>query len=114
MQGLLFILAAAVLILLLPVILPVVAVLDVLGRRRKVRDAERFACVRCGEILGRSGLELGDAAWREHFAALARAHPGVKLRIVRDVDAACSRCGSRYGHDERTRTFRLLPTPPPL
>ena len=101
-----------VFILLLPVILPVVVVLHTLDRRRRRRAADAFACERCGRILGQEGLERGDAAWAEHFAALQRAHPYSKLRVVRDVYAVCPGCGARYGYDEKARTFRLLPAPP--
>ena len=100
-----------VLLFLLPVILPVVAVLEARDRRRRVRAAVAFACVRCGQILGREGLARGDAAWAEHFFALQRAHPHSKLRVVRDVYAVCPRCDARYGYDEEARTFRLLSEP---
>lgn len=99
------------LIFLLPVILPVVAFLEARDRRRRVRAAEAFGCVRCGRLLGREGLARGDAAWAEHFTALQRAHPYSKLRVVRDVYAVCPHCGARYGYDEEARTFRLLPEP---
>ncbi len=111
MQGLLVILGMVALGLLLPVVLPVVAVLEARDRRRRVRAAEAFSCLRCGQILGREGLERGDAAWREHFAALQRRYPHHFLRVVRDVHAVCPHCGARYGFDKDARTFRLLPAP---
>lgn len=111
-QGLLVILALVAMGLLLPVLLPLVAMLDVIDRWRKMRAVERFACVRCGRILGREGLQRGDEAWREHFTALHRRHPNAILRVVRDVYAVCPRCGARHGYDEATRTFPLLPPLP--
>lgn len=111
MQALRVLLALITVALLLPVLLPLVIVLDVLRRRRKAHDAERFACERCGQVLGRAGLERGDAAWAEHFTALEQDHPYSKLRVVRDVHAVCLRCGARYHYDKQARTFRPLPEP---
>ena len=113
-QGLLIFLGLAALVLLLPVLLPVVAVLVALDRRRRVRTAEAFGCTRCEQTIGREGLACGDAAWSEHFAALRRKYPHSKLRVVRDVYAVCPRCGARYGYDKDARTFRLLPDPAPV
>ena len=111
LEGLLVILGSIVVAVLLPVILPLVAVLDGLHRWRKTRDAERFACVRCGQVLGRAGLKLGDAAWAEHFTSLQRASPNRVLRVVRGVYAACPVCGTHYDYDEQARTFRPVPAP---
>lgn len=111
MEVLLVLLGSIVVALLLPVLLPVVAVLDAVYRWRKTQDAERFACVCCGQILGREGLKQGDAAWAEHFTALQRAHPYAKLRVVRHVYAVCPRCGTHYDHDEKAHTFRPTPAP---
>lgn len=109
MPGLLIILGMAGFILLLPILLPVVAFLEARDRRRRKRAAQSFACVTCGQTLGPAALELADAAWAQHFAALCHALPHATLRIVRDVWAVCPKCGERYGYDESTRGFVALP-----
>lgn len=103
--GLLILVVATVLILSLPVLLPVVAVLEARDRRRLRAAADAFACLECGEILGLAALERADADWAGHLARLHREHPGCRFRLVRDVHAVCTRCGARYRFDEKSAIF---------
>ena len=93
------------LIVLLPVLLPVALVLHARDLRRRA-SVERFVCVGCGQVLGLEALARADAAWAEYVEKLHREHPGYRFRLVREVDAICLQCGTRYHFDEKKRTFR--------
>ncbi len=107
--GLLTVSVAVVVIVGLPIILPLVAALHTLDQRRRRTAANVFTCVRCGKILGSGALALASAQWAEHMARLHREHPGYRFRIVRDLDAVCTRCGTSYRYDEIQHTFRTRP-----
>ena len=94
------------LIVLLPVLLPVALVLHARDLRRRRASVERFVCAGCGQVLGLEALARADAAWAEYVEKLHREHPGYRFRLVREVDAICLQCGTRYHFDEKKRTFR--------
>lgn len=51
-------------------------------------------CLRCGEPLGVDALRLADEVWAKIMAkkmAWARER-GVRLRVIRTVDAVCAKC----------------------
>ena len=106
--GLRILVLATVLILALPVILPLVAVLEARDRWRRHVCAERFVCVGCGQVLGRDALTRADTDWAEYVARLHRERPGVRFRLVRDVNAVCGHCGARYRFDEKAAMFSVL------
>lgn len=106
--GLLILVVAMILIVGLPVILPLVAVLHARDLRRRRIAAGAFACIQCGEILGTAALDRADADWAEHLARLYGEHPGIRFRVVREVDAICTRCGTRYRYDEKSVIFFRL------
>ncbi len=110
-EGLLILALAIGLVLLLPVILPAVAVLQARYERRLRAAAERFACLRSGDRLGSVALARADAAWSEHFASLRREHPTWRFRLVRNLHALCPRCGRRYHFDEPAGRFVALDEP---
>lgn len=103
-------LIATAFVVCLPLIIPAAIAWQALERRRRQRAVQRFACERCGRILGSAALRLGDAAWdKELREILDRLPPHVRVRIVRRVDAVCARCGARYMWAEGLRTFRPSP-----
>ena len=109
-QGTLLFLGLVLLFFLLPVILPVALMLDARDLRRRRASAERFVCVRCGQVLGLGALARADAVWAEYVEKLHREHSGYRFRLVRQVQAICSRCGTRYRFDEEQGTFSALAT----
>jgi hypothetical protein len=78
---------AIVLLVFLPVIIPVVALLDRAYRRRLRAAACAFACLSCGGILGLEAIRLADAAWDEHLRDLREKYPSIRFRLVRHVQA---------------------------
>ena len=94
----------------LPILLPIAGLLHALDVRRRRRLAAGFPCLDCGEVLGRAALDRGDAAWTVHVAELWREHPGIRFRLVREVDAMCARCGAAYRYDKAGRMYdRAIP-----
>lgn len=108
---LLFALAGAVIVFLLPVIAPLVALTEWLARQRKRAVASRTACLRCGQVLGAAAVEKGDEVWAAEMRARSDAFPGVRFRprIVRSLHAVCTKCGARYRYDEEARAFHPAP-----
>jgi hypothetical protein len=94
-----------VLVVFLPVIIPVVALLDHIYRKRLRAAACAFACLSCGGILGLEAIRLADAQWEEHLRDLREKYPSIRFRLVRHVHAICPGCGVRYAFLERERTF---------
>jgi hypothetical protein len=92
-------------ILLLPLILPVAFVLHAIYLHRLRSAASRFACIACGQVLGKESLRLADAEWAKRMQEMRIKYPGVMLRVVRDVHAICSKCGKQYRFLEQTRRF---------
>ena len=95
------------LIVLLPVLLPVALVLHARDLRRRRVSVARFVCVGCGQVLGLGALARADTAGAEYVEKLQREHPGYRVRLLREVDAICLQCGTRYHFDEKKRTFRV-------
>jgi hypothetical protein len=96
---------AIILLVFSPVIIPVVAFLDRVYRKRLRAAACRFACLSCGGILGLESIRLADAQWDEHLRELQEKYPSTRFRLVRHVRAICPACGVRYAFSERDRTF---------
>jgi predicted RNA-binding Zn-ribbon protein involved in translation (DUF1610 family) len=82
----------AALVLLLPIILPVVAISDVLEERRLAR----FKCLTCGEPLGREEIR------RAKREAVIEGRPwggpmdNIRRRVVSIWQMICPTCGHRY------------------
>lgn len=96
---------AIILLMFLPVIIPVVALLERAYRKRLRAAACAFACRSCGGILGLESIRLADAAWQEHLRELGEKYPSTRFRLVRHVHAICPACRVRYSFLERERTF---------
>jgi hypothetical protein len=99
-------LAAASIAVLLPVILPVIALLTWRDSRRMKREARQTHCRRCGRLLGDEAIELGETAWRERMSELHwRPEWGIRRRILRKIHAVCINCGAAYEFVAKTRQF---------
>jgi hypothetical protein len=101
---LLAVLAAAGIALLLPVILPVVALLTWRDAQRMKREARATLCRHCGRLLGDEAIERGEAVWRERMSELHREW-GIRRRIVRNIHAVCINCGAAYEFLAKTGQF---------
>ena len=106
--GLFVLVCPAVLIVSLPVTLPLAVLLHAPDLRRLRAVADRFACLQCGEVLGRAALERADTIWVAHVEQLHREHPGYRFRLVRNVHAVCTHCGKRYRFDDKLLTLQAL------
>lgn len=99
MRLVLVFLSMPVLLLSLPVMLPIVAILQAREQRQRQRVAQRSVCVRCGATLGAESLGRADRAWQEEWAERRKRYPHVKWRVIRRVWAVCGGCGAGYGFD---------------
>ena len=97
--------AVAGVVVLLPLIVPIAIALHAVRSQRLRSAANRFACAGCGAILGKESLRLADVKWAKRVEEMRIKYPRVKFRVVRDVDAICSKCGKQYGYVEKTRGF---------
>lgn len=101
----------------IPVLIPWAIVSTALSARRLRYTAQIAPCPNCGQPLGERSVALADEAWRDHVAALHRLAPGVRLRLIRFVQAICPGCGTQLRFDGATGHFsqtsqKLLPKPP--
>ena len=96
------------LIVLLPMIIPVVALLDFIYRKRLKAAACTFACLSCGGILGLESIRLADETWAKRLRELQEKSPGIRFRLVRHLHAICPACGACYAFLKGERTFRRL------
>jgi hypothetical protein len=102
----LLMLMAAAMALLLPVIIPAVAIMGWRDNARITRIARQTSCRNCGHMLGDAAIERGETAWRERMSELHwRPEWGIRRRIVRDVHAVCPSCGAAYEFIPKTRQF---------
>jgi hypothetical protein len=111
--GLAIALMGAVLVICLPVILPVIAILQALYYWRMRAAAGKFTCLSCGSYLGSEAIRLADEAWTQFLSGKGANNPGVRFlrrkpRTVRHLRAICPLCGARYDFAERERTFIAL------
>ena len=98
-------LLAIVFVLFLPLIVLAASVSHGVYLRRLRATANRFRCASCGQILGRSSIQLADEAWARRMREFAILHPGVRFRVVRNLHAICPECGKQYQFVEKIRTF---------
>lgn len=97
---------------LLPVMLPVALAQHQLRNRRIRKLAEGFACEACGTTLGAQALRLADERWAKIVANRQASAPGMRFRMVRDVDAICPSCGRGYLYRDADRSFATATTAP--
>jgi hypothetical protein len=90
----------------LPVLIPVVAVMQWRDGRRLRAKARSFPCVTCHRNLGDEAVALADKAWGEHMSELHwRPEQGIRRRVVRYIHAVCPHCGTQYQLIDATGTF---------
>jgi hypothetical protein len=92
-------------ILLLPLWIPLVALIHARYQKRMYTVAEGFRCHVCGVVLGRASIEQADDEWGKYFDGLHRQNPGYRFRIERTVHAICTECGQSYRFCEKTNAF---------
>lgn len=79
------------------------------GRERRVLLglARGFPCARCGAALTEQSIALADELWERHMERVLAETKGTP-RVVRNLDAACPKCGQRYQHVAETATFKPI------
>jgi hypothetical protein len=108
LRCLLSLIAAVVLLLLSPIIIPIAEWLHARVRRRMRAMAQNTPCERCGMTLGPASLDRADQEWAEHIAARRRENPGLRMRLHRRIRAICTACDARYGYDADLGAFDRL------
>jgi hypothetical protein len=98
-------------VLLLPIILPLVLILDGLRTRKIKRIVCDFICVSCGTQLGVEALRLGNERWAAIISDLHKQYPGMRFRIVRDIHAVCPNCGCEYMYRDADCSLAVRPQP---
>lgn len=94
----------------LPIILPMVAVLQWRDERRLRAAVRHAACPACGALLGLAALDRAKKVQAEYLATFRLAHPyGIIPRIPPPADAVCAVCGVECDFDAKRRVFSLRP-----
>lgn len=104
---------AAGFLVLLPILLPVAVIQNQLRNRRILKLARDLDCASCGARLGAEAIQLGAQRWAAIVARHHEMYPFAKLRLVRDVDAVCPRCGCEYSYRDNALRVRI-DTPPDI
>jgi hypothetical protein len=81
---------------LLPLLFPIAIIQNWMRNRRLLQQVRHFVCVACGTRLGVEAIRLADERWRKVVADLHAKSPGMRFRLVRDIDAVCPCCGREY------------------
>jgi hypothetical protein len=69
--------------------------------------ARGLACSECGAPLGAEAIRLAKERWAAMVADRHAKNPGVRFRLVCDIDAICTRCGREYQYREADRSLIL-------
>jgi hypothetical protein len=103
---LMLILVVGLFLLLLPVIIPLVALMHWRHEARMRQLAAEMTCVRCEQVMGATATKLADSAWSAEFDAIMKQSPGIRRRrVVRTVDAICPHCALRYRYIDELGRF---------
>src|SRR5688572_1643370 len=100
---------AAAFLVLLPIMLPVAIIQNQMRSRRILKLACDLDCASCGTRLGTEAIQLGAQRWAAIVAGRHAMYPGMKLRLVCDVDAVCPHCGREYLYRDVDRALILKP-----
>lgn len=93
-------------ILLLPILVPFSLLKNQLEKRKRGQLASRFVCLECGSMIGVEAIRLADERWSEIVKIImSKSDPGIRLRLVRTVDAICQHCCCQYRYRETEQTF---------
>lgn len=98
----------AVVILLMPIILPIVAIMMYFDRRRIRAIVRQSICPKCGQPLNDECIDAADRRWSDIMAERRRRHPGIKLGVVRDVDVICLACGAMLRFTDGDKTLVVV------
>lgn len=96
---------AVLFLVLLPLLLPVAAVHLRISNRRLLKLVREFVCVACGARLGAESVRLASERWNATVAELHAKSPGIKFRLVRDIDAVCPSCGQEYTYRDKDKSL---------
>jgi hypothetical protein len=99
------VLFAVLFLVLLPLLLPVAALQVQISNRRLLKLVREFVCVACGARLGEESVRLARERWNATVAELHAKSPGIKFRLVRDIDAVCPSCGHEYTYRDTDKSL---------
>ena len=98
-------LCVAAFIVSFPVAFPIAMLQHARVERRKKRRVLQTPCARCGAVLGPAAMDRANTEWSAHLEKLFREHPGMRFRLVREVDAVCVACEQSHRYDENADAF---------
>ena len=94
----------------LPVVLPVMAIREMIDARRQKRIANEIVCERCQNLLGEAAILESNRVVAEEWKQLRAKCPGVRIRRIRRHHAICTECGQEYLYSNQGKTY--LPVVP--
>jgi hypothetical protein len=97
-------------VLSLPVVMPVMAVCNMIDARYQKRIANEVSCKRCGKLLGEAAIIESNRVVADEWKQMQAKHPGVKFRRIRRHHAICTECGQEYVYSNQGKTY--LPVVP--
>jgi hypothetical protein len=100
-----FVFFSAMFLALWPLLLPVAMVQNRIRERRILQQVSQFVCIACGTRLGAEAMRLADERWRTIVADLHAKSPGMRFRLVRDIDAVCPCCCREYHYLDADRSL---------
>jgi len=62
-------------------------------------------CVACGELLGAEAIPLAEEGLRQYIKEARHTHPGVRFRLLWNVDAICPHCRAQYRYVKEEERF---------
>ena len=92
-------------VLSLPVVLPVMAIRNMIDARCQKRIANDISCEQCGKLLGEAAILESNRVVAQEWKQLQAKHPGVKFRRIRRHDAICTDCGQEYLYSSQGKTY---------
>lgn len=110
-QPVIFVLFAIFFLLILPVAFPIAMALHSRDRHRLRAAARTAACPGCGQTLGTAALDLADQEWQRQMDDFRSTQPGLRLRMVRDLDAICHNCRTQLSFHPQSRRFSAIAVP---
>jgi predicted nucleic-acid-binding Zn-ribbon protein len=97
-------------VLSLPVVLPIMAVSNMIDARHQKRVANQVSCKHCGKLLGEAAILESNRVVAEEWKRARAKHPGVRFRKIRKHHAICTECGQEYFYSNQGKTY--LPVVP--
>lgn len=100
-----FALFGAAFLVLLPLLVPVAVTQNWIRTRRILNLACNSDCVACGARLGAEAIHRANERWKTIVANVRAKSPGMRFRLVCDIDAICPSCGQGYAYQETVRSL---------